>query len=59
MKSQYGKVDCVLQGPQLSLEDAADFKFSTTRDKGVVLHLLENANAAPAEVRMGTQSGET
>jgi hypothetical protein len=63
MKFQYGQMDCVLQGllqgPQLSLEDAADFKFFTSQDKGVLLQLLENADVYPTEVRQGTQSGET
>jgi hypothetical protein len=38
MKFQYGQVDCVLHGllqrPQLSLEDATDFKFSLLEIKG-------------------------
>jgi hypothetical protein len=48
----------VVARPQLSLKDAAEFKFSSTRDKGIVLQLLETTDTEPIVKQQGTHSGE-
>lgn len=49
----------LLQGPQLSLEDAAGFKFSNRRHKGVLLQLIENTDVLSSEPQQGSQSSDS
>jgi hypothetical protein len=60
MKFQFGQgeymLQGLLQGPQLSFEDAAGFKFSNKRHKGVLLQLLEHTAVMSSELQQGSQS---
>ncbi len=60
MKFQFGQGDYMLQGllqgPQLSFEDAAGFKFSNKRNEGVLLQLLEHTEVMSSELQQGSQS---
>jgi hypothetical protein len=63
MKIQYEHQEYMLQGllqgPQLSLEDAAGFEFSNRRHKGVLLQLMENTDVLSSETQQGSQSSDS
>jgi hypothetical protein len=60
MKFQFGQgeymLQGLLQGPQLSFEDAAGFKFSNKRHKRVLLQLMEHIEVMSSELHQDSQS---